>query len=798
MVPPDKITGGYRTGEHLDQNSRCAFVQQPNQLRQYHSEAPVIPIHYSNQQTHLNANRNTFFNDPSITHSSCFSSTPAEVNGNIHGTDTVNSFTGTYNHIPHKSKSLLNNKPTLSNQLITNNNVQPTCSTLALRQANLPSRLSNKPSTTSPPSINTRSIAAASVDSLNNILSSLNVTVKTNEKFSSVSQEQQSTKSLSTVSPSLTSLTTPNLNATLLTSLLSTKRTSTGSNRNCSGNIGGGNNEILLKHIKFDSNFTKQNQQEQYKSQEQQQQQNQHPSAVRRIKTKYNLDPSPPNVLDTGVEEELATASPYDIIVSNPHRNLSKQHSSCLVKSSNVPLVKNVPHCSNAISPTSDIVVDMKYETHSGPPPAPPHLSSSGVESTHNSQGTGIVVGGSPSEVVSVDSLLLSSWNTTGPEFLEPPDVKQTAGGLQDWDTLLLGSSVPSAQSLAELKPLPPFTGYTGHLSINGIQGHHYHTIASSAQRSSISSASPTPSSNQEYYESSVVSSSTPCPQVSQKQQQNHQQQHHHQQHHPQQPPQHTQLPQSTQQVEYDIEDIAEIIGSAIADTTVPGGGNGPGSENDTETSRDWIDIADWIDTACSPKTQETTSPSPYSQIYVTATPSSQAQQHGSTLQSLLTQGYAPLLQARLQAGNAGLQNASCGETPSSTSPYPPVSPPGRVSTSCSPDHLLHSSFAAPSHPRKRSRPAPGSQNASKKNSSAGAAALSPYGAESGLIGGKEKPVHRCSICNRGFLNKSNIKVHLRTHTGEKPFRCEVCGKAFRQKAHLIKHQQIHKRIGRD
>ena len=479
------------------------------------------------------------------------------------------------------------------------------------------------------------------------------------------------------------------------------------------------------------------------------------------------------------------------------------------------PLTKYVavPNSSHTnISPTSNNVTEMKYETQSGPPTTPSHLTSSGVEPPHSSQASGIVMGDSPAEVVGVDSLLMSPWAANGPEFLEGgvPDVKQTTG-FQDtsWvDSLMLGSTVnvASAQSLMEIKgPLPAFTNYTGHLSINGISGHHYHTIASSGQRSSVPNASPTPSSNQEYYESPVVSSSTPCPQVSQKHQpQNHHQQQQQQHPHPQNQHQHQQqqqqLPQSTQQMEYDIDDIAEIIGSAIADTTVPGNGNGPSSEQTSDTSRDWIDIADWMSIPeCSPKNQETTSPNSFApQIYVTTTPTMPTQQHGSTLQNLLTQNYAPLLQARLQAGNAaGLQNASCGETPSSTSPYPPLSPPNRVSTSCSPDDLLHSSFATPSHPRKRSRSSPGSGSPNKKNPAVNTAVL-PYGAESEVAGNPKKPIHRCHICSRAFLNKSNIKVHLRTHTGEKPFKCDVCSKAFRQKAHLIKHQQIHKRGGRE
>ncbi|XP_043244834.1 sal-like protein 2 [Amphibalanus amphitrite] len=52
--------------------------------------------------------------------------------------------------------------------------------------------------------------------------------------------------------------------------------------------------------------------------------------------------------------------------------------------------------------------------------------------------------------------------------------------------------------------------------------------------------------------------------------------------------------------------------------------------------------------------------------------------------------------------------------------------------------------------------------------------------------------LHFCHICSKGFKDKYSVNVHIRTHTGEKPFQCNLCNKCFRQKAHLAKHVHIH------
>jgi KRAB domain-containing zinc finger protein len=54
-----------------------------------------------------------------------------------------------------------------------------------------------------------------------------------------------------------------------------------------------------------------------------------------------------------------------------------------------------------------------------------------------------------------------------------------------------------------------------------------------------------------------------------------------------------------------------------------------------------------------------------------------------------------------------------------------------------------------------------------------------------------ERP-YICDICNKRFIAKGNLNSHKQRHTGKKPFLCNQCGKAFGEKSTLKVHERIH------
>lgn len=55
-----------------------------------------------------------------------------------------------------------------------------------------------------------------------------------------------------------------------------------------------------------------------------------------------------------------------------------------------------------------------------------------------------------------------------------------------------------------------------------------------------------------------------------------------------------------------------------------------------------------------------------------------------------------------------------------------------------------------------------------------------------------EKP-YQCPTCSKCFATRTMLVKHERIHTGERPYKCTICNKAFNQSGTLKTHVNTHK-----
>ncbi|KAG5670680.1 hypothetical protein PVAND_000928 [Polypedilum vanderplanki] len=50
-----------------------------------------------------------------------------------------------------------------------------------------------------------------------------------------------------------------------------------------------------------------------------------------------------------------------------------------------------------------------------------------------------------------------------------------------------------------------------------------------------------------------------------------------------------------------------------------------------------------------------------------------------------------------------------------------------------------------------------------------------------------------CSLCPKQCVSKSDLQIHMRSHTNERPYICTICNKAFKTSANRSSHMDIHR-----
>ncbi|KAL0968598.1 hypothetical protein UPYG_G00269010 [Umbra pygmaea] len=142
------------------------------------------------------------------------------------------------------------------------------------------------------------------------------------------------------------------------------------------------------------------------------------------------------------------------------------------------------------------------------------------------------------------------------------------------------------------------------------------------------------------------------------------------------------------------------------------------------------------------------------------------------------------------------------------SSPYPTLHFKSQIKMSSS--TLATSSSLNPSNNTHLPRPPASNQTFSKAGLNIGAIVEDPNGLTALAQQRKGKPSngtsvkhkmsleeaflkHKCRFCAKIFGSDSALQIHLRSHTGERPYKCNICGNRFSTRGNLKVHFQRHK-----